>query len=485
MVVKPPGRAVMTFWKAMLPIGYLAIALIYTLRFLGGDPHIPILSAAVVGALVAVLSGYKWVDIQEGIVATIKMSMGAILILMIIGMVIGTWILAGIVPTMIYYGLQLIAPGVFLLATAVICAIVSVATGSSWTTAGTVGIALIGVGEGFGIPLPMVAGAIISGAYFGDKMSPLSDTTNLAPAMAGAKLFDHIRHMVFTTGPSLLIALILYTILGLRYRQTNLDLEGIHLILNGLESQFTLSPWLLLPPLLVIVMVIRRIPAIPGLIGCTLIGALFATIFQRSGLAEIVRAAHYGYVSAGGVEAVDSLLTRGGLDSMMWTVSLILCAMCLAGVLESTGMLNAIAGRIVRLARNNGSLVTATILTSIGTNLVAGDQYLSIVVPGRIFKKIYDDRGLKPKNLSRVLEDAGTLSSPLIPWNTCGAFMYTTLGVYPFAYLPFAFMNLINPLVSIFYGFTGITMEKFSDAELHVRQAEPKEDHTPSADTRV
>lgn len=483
--MKPDGGVSMTFWKAMLPIGYLAIALIYTLRFLGGDPHIPILSAAVVGALVAVLSGYKWVDIQEGIVVTIKMSMGAILILMIIGMVIGTWILAGIVPTMIYYGLQLIAPGIFLVATALICAIVSVATGSSWTTAGTVGIALIGVGEGFGIPLPMVAGAIISGAYFGDKMSPLSDTTNLAPAMAGAKLFDHIRHMVYTTGPSLLIALVLYAILGLRYRQSNLDLEGIRLILDGIESHFTVSVWLLLPPLLVIVMVIRRIPAIPGLIGGTVLGGLFAAVFQGSGLTEIVRAAHYGFVSNSGLESVDSLLTRGGLDSMMWTVSLILCAMCLAGVLESTGMLNAIAGRIVRLARNNGSLVTTTILTSIGTNLVAGDQYLSIVVPGRIFKKIYDDRGLKPKNLSRVLEDGGTLSSPLIPWNTCGAFMYTTLGVYPFAYLPFAFMNLINPLVSIFYGFTGITMEKFSDAELRARQAEHKETTDRSADTRV
>jgi len=456
----------MSFAKSMIPIIYLALALIYTLRFLHGDPHIPILTAAVVAAIVAALSGYHWQEIQDGIVNTIKLSMSAILILMIIGMIIGTWILAGIVPTMIYYGLKLIAPSVFLVATAVICSIVSLATGSSWTTAGTVGIALIGVGEGFGIPLPMVAGAIISGAYFGDKMSPLSDTTNLAPAMAGSKLFDHIRHMFYTTGPSLAIALILYGILGLKYRQTELDLEGIRTILNGITAQFNITPLLLLPPLLVIVIVILRIPAIPGLIGGTALGALFAWIFQGAGLTEIVKAAHYGFVSGSGVEAVDSLLTRGGMDSMMWTVALILCAMSFAGVLEGTGMIREIALKILSIAKSTGSLVTATILTCIGTNIIAGDQYLSIVLPGRIYKKIYDERGLKPKNLSRVLEDGGTLTSSLIPWNSGGAFMWATLGVYPFAYAPFAFLNLINPLVSIFYGYTGITMEKYSDEEL-------------------
>ena len=456
----------MSFAKSMIPIIYLALALIYTLRFLHGGPHIPLVTAAVVAAIVAALSGYHWQEIQDGIVNTIKLSMSAILILMIIGMIIGTWILAGIVPTMIYYGLKLISPSVFLVATAVICSIVSLATGSSWTTAGTVGIALIGVGEGFGIPLPMVAGAIISGAYFGDKMSPLSDTTNLAPAMAGSKLFDHIRHMVYTTGPSLAIALILYGILGLKYRQTEIDLEGIRTILNGITTQFNITPLLLLPPLLVIAMVILRIPAIPGLIGGTALGALFAGIFQGSGLTEIVKAAHYGFVSGSGVEAVDSLLTRGGMDSMMWTVALILCAMSFAGVLEGTGMLKEIALKILPIAKSTGSLVTATILTCIGTNIIAGDQYLSIVLPGRIYKKIYDERGLKPKNLSRVLEDGGTLTSSLIPWNSGGAFMWATLGVYPLAYAPFAFLNLINPLISIFYGYTGITMEKYSDEEL-------------------
>jgi len=456
----------MPFWLALIPVIYLTIALVYVLRLLHGDPHIPLVSAAAVAAIVAILQGYRWEKIRTGMINTIKISMPAILVLMIIGMIIGTWITAGIVPTMIYYGLKIISPRIFLLATAWICSIVSLATGSSWTTAGTVGVALIGIGRGFGIPLPMVAGAIISGAYFGDKMSPLSDTTNLAPAVTGAKLFDHIRHMIYTTGPSLIIALILYTILGFKYGSKGLDMNSIDAILNGLSEQFLISPLLLLPPLLVIAMVVFRVPAIPGLLGGTLLGGIFAGLFQHRSLEEIVQSAHYGFVANTGNAAIDDLLTRGGLDSMMWTVSLILCAMSFAGVLESTGMLKAIAQKIISFAKSTGSLVAATVLTCIGTNMIAGDQYLAIVLPGRMYKKIYDDRGLKPKNLSRILEDSGTLTSSLIPWNSGGAFMFATLGVYPFAYLPFAFLNLLNPLVSIFYGFTGITIEKYSDEEL-------------------
>ncbi|MBN2601104.1 MAG: Na+/H+ antiporter NhaC [Candidatus Marinimicrobia bacterium] len=454
------------FRWAIVPVIFLALVLVYVLRFLHGDPHIPLISAAAVAAIVAVFSGYHWEKIRTGMINTIKISLPAILVLMIIGMIIGTWISAGIVPTMIYYGLKIISPRVFLLATALICSIVSLATGSSWTTAGTVGVALIGIGKGFGIPLPMVAGAIISGSYFGDKMSPLSDTTNLAPAVTGAKLFEHIRHMVYTTGPSLIIALVLYAILGLRYGGEDLDMNAINAILNGLSEQFHISPLLLLPPILVIAMVVFKVPAIPGLLGGTVLGGIFAALFQHRSLTDILQSAHYGFVAATGNEAIDNLLTRGGLDSMMWTVSLILCAMSFAGVLESTGMLKAIALKIISVAKSTGSLVAATVLTCIGTNMIAGDQYLAIVLPGRMFKKIYDDRGLKPKNLSRILEDAGTLTSSLIPWNSGGAFMFATLGVYPFAYLPFAFLNLINPIVSIIYGYTGFTIEKYSKDEL-------------------
>lgn len=452
-----------SFSKAMIPVIFLIVSLFVTLQIFGGDPHIPIIASAVVAAAIGMASGYKWNELEEGILETIKISMQAVLILMVIGMIIGTWILSGVVPTMIYYGLKIISPGIFLVATAVLSAIVSLATGSSWTTVGTVGIALIGIGEGLGVPLPIVAGAIISGGYFGDKMSPLSDSTNLAPAMAGAELFDHIRHMLYTTVPSFTIALILYGILGIKYSGASADIGSIRPILDGLASQFNITPLLLIPPVLVILLVIFKVPALPGLIGGVTIGGVFAIVFQGANLGDVINAAHYGFESTTGIEAVDKLLTRGGLDSMMWTVSLILSAMCFGGVMEKTGMLVAIAKKILSFADDTGSLVLATILTSIATNLVAGDQYLSIVISGRMYKRIYDERGLHPKNLSRALEDSGTLTSPLIPWNTCGAFMYKTLSVHPFAFAPYAFLNILNPLISIFYAYTGLTMEKIDD----------------------
>ncbi len=446
---------------AMIPLLFLIGSLVMTLLVWGGDPHIPIFTSAIVAALTAMIGlNYTWQEIEEGIVETIKMSMGAIIILMIIGMVVGTWILSGIVPTMIYYGLQILSPGIFLIATVIICSIVSIATGSSWTTAATVGIALMGVGVGLNIPAPITAGAIISGAYFGDKMSPLSDTTNLAPAMAGADLFDHIRHMIFTTGPSYIISCVLFGLIGLKYAGGALDTVGINQLLTGLKDGFVISPILLLPPVLVIIIVIMKAPAIPGLFGGAVLGGIFAMIFQHSSMADIIDALHYGYSSDTGFAAIDKLLSRGGLDSMMWTVSLILCAMTFGGVMEKTGMLEAIAEKILTFAKSTGSLVTATIFTAIAMNLIAGDQYLSIVIPGRMYKSAFDRRNLAPRNLSRVLEDSGTLTSPMIPWNTCGAYMITTLGIAPWTYVPFCFLNIINPLISIFYGFTGITMDE-------------------------
>jgi NhaC family Na+:H+ antiporter len=450
-----------TIGYALIPLLFLIGSLFMTLTQYGGDPHIPIFASAIVAAVVAMLGlNYSWKEIEEGIVDTIKMSMGAVLILMIIGMVVGTWILAGIVPTMIYYGLKVLSPGIFLIATLIICSIVSLATGSSWTTAATVGIALMGVGMGLGIPSHIIAGAIISGAYFGDKMSPLSDTTNLAPAMAGADLFDHIRHMLYTTGPSFIISAVLFGIIGMRYAGGELNTVAIDELLAGLQGAFNLSPILLLAPVLVIVIVVLKTPAIPGLFGGAVLGGLFAAMFQGAGMSDIIGAMHYGYASETGIAAIDSLLSRGGMDSMMWTVSLILCAMTFGGVMERTGMLQSIADQMLKLAKNTGSLVVATIFTAVAMNLIAGDQYLSIVIPGRMFKAAYDKRGLAPKNLSRVLEDSGTLTSAMIPWNTCGAYMITTLGIAPWTYIPYTFLNVLNPLVSIFYGFTGITMEK-------------------------
>jgi len=421
---------------------------------------IPLIAATAVASIVAWRHGMKWRAIEESFLHGIMLSLGACLILLVIGILIGTWILGGVVPTMVYYGLKLISPSVFLVATCGICAIVSLASGSSWATAGTVGIAMIGVGSGLGVPLPMVAGAIVSGAYFGDKMSPLSDTTNLAPAVAGSDLFSHVRHMLYTTVPALAIALVLYAVLGMKFAGGELDTRGVEEIMTTLETKFTISAWLLLVPGLVFVLVIKRVPALPALLIGAFAGGVCAMFVQGAPMSGVLLVANDGYAASTGVAAVDELLTRGGLSSMFPTLAIIITAMCFGGVMERSGMLESLAAVILRFAKSTGSLIAATIGTCVGMNIIAPDQYLSIVVPGRMYRDAYRRAGLDPKNLSRALEDAGTLTSPLIPWNTCGAYMTATLGVFSFAYLPYAFLNLICPVISVIYGYTGWTIAK-------------------------
>jgi NhaC family Na+:H+ antiporter len=457
----------------LIPIVFLVTALAVTIKVFELDPHMPLISAAAVAGIVAALHGVRWKQIEAGMVHGINLALGAILILMVVGTLIGTWILGGVVPTMIYYGLKVLSPGIFLVATLIICSIVAIGTGSSWSTAGTVGVALIGVGAAMQIPLPMVAGAIISGAYFGDKMSPLSDTTNLAPAMAGTDVFSHIRHMVYTTAPGYVLSIILYGFIGTRYAGGQLESADIATMLDTLQATFLIHPLLLLPPVLVIVMVVRRVPPLPALLGGTLMGGICAVAAQSSGIADVVAAAHSGYVAATGVPMVDDLLTQGGLMSMMSTVALIVCALSFGGIMESTGMLEVIAGALLRRVKSTGSLIATTVLSAIGMNAIASDQYMAIVIPGRMYKNAFDKRGLHPKNLSRALEDSATLTSPLIPWNTCGAFMWATLGVNPLAYLPYAFVNLTNPVISIIYGYTGFTIEKVSPTDEGGVAAEP------------
>lgn len=458
-------------WEALIPVILTIMLLMYTvLEIFGvmGEVHMPLIFGALISATMAIFVwGYSWKDIEEGILHSISGTMQAILILAIIGMIIGTWILGGIVPILIYYGLQILNPTIFLVASTLLCAVISLATGSSWTTAGTVGIALMGVAAGLGIPAPMAAGAIISGAYFGDKMSPLSDTTNLAPAMAGANLFDHVRHMVYTTGVSLVIALVGFAILSFQFAGATIDTSSINEILELMRANFNLNPLLLLVPVIVIVMVAMKMPAIPGLFIGTLLGGLAAMVFQGASFATVMDVMQNGFAAETGNAVFDDLLSRGGLQGMMWTISLILCALTFGGILEKTKVLEVIAGSILRYAKSTGSLVFATVFTSIFTNILAGDQYLAIVLPGKMYREEYEHRGLAPRNLSRALEDAGTLTSPLIPWNTCGATMSRSLGVPTIEYLPFCFLNLVNPIVSIVYGYMGITMMKVEDDPSH------------------
>jgi NhaC family Na+:H+ antiporter len=455
-----------------MPLGLALIPIVVLIGSLGVvtvgwglTAHLPLVAAASVAGVIAWWRGMTWAALHEGVVGGIGLGLGAILILLAVGALIGSWVIGGIVPTMIWYGLKAFSPGAFLVGTLLVCSVVSLGTGSSWATVGTVGIALMGVGKGLGVPLPMVAGAVVSGAYFGDKMSPLSDTTNLAPGVAGTDLFTHIRHMVYTTGPSYLVAMGLYAFVGWSYAGRDFDPGELKAILASLEDGFTIHPLLLLPPVAVMVMVSRRTPPLPSILAGALMGMVCAVAAQGRSMAPVVEATYAGYVSETGMKAVDELLTRGGVAGMMETVALILCALGFGGILERAGMLETLTGALLRRVRSTGGLVLATELTCIGSNTLAPDQYLSIVVPGRMYREAFAARGLHPKNLSRCLEDAGTLSSPLVPWNSCGAFVGAALGVSAAAYFPFAFFNLINPLVSVIYGYAGLTMERLPGAK--------------------
>ncbi len=448
---------------ALAPIFFLLGALYLTVIRFQQSPHVALVFTSGVVAALSRARGVSWERTLSSMTASIASTLPAVLLLMAVGMLIGTWLQAGIVPALIVYGFSIVNPAYFLFTACLVAAIVSLATGSSWSTAGTVGLAMMGLGEGMGVPAPMTAGAIISGAYFGDKMSPLSDTTNLAPAVAGTDLFTHVRHMVYTTGPSLLVALLAYFLIGI-FSSWSQATSASQDIVRAIRMNFHISPLLLLPPVVVVALVATRRPALPSIVFGVLLGMLFSVWLQDASWQSVLATAKKGFSLQSGNAALDDLLSRGGLDNMMDTVALILCAVSFGGAMEAAGFLDTITRAILRLVHGTGSLVLVTVLTSIGMNVVAGDQYIAIVLPGRMYKKTYEAMGLAPQNLSRALEDSGTLTSPLVPWNTCGAFMTATLGISPLAYLPWAFLNWFNPLVSIFYGFTGLTMRRLEPA---------------------
>ncbi|WP_240375900.1 Na+/H+ antiporter NhaC [Bacillus piscicola] len=449
---------------ALIPIVFMVVALFVGIAKYGADPHIPLFLSGVVAAIVALSLGYSWKTLESGMIKGISLALQAVVILVIIGMIIGTWLAGGIVPTMIYYGLTILSPTYFLFAACVIACIVAIAAGNAWTAAGTIGIALMGVGEGLGVNTAMVAGAVISGVYFGDKISPLSETTNLAPGVAGAELFEHIKHMMFTTIPALVISLILYLILGFVSSGDGSNLGQVASLQNNLTELFTITPWLLIVPAIVIIMMISKVPAIPALSIGALLGAICAVLVQGVPVGETISAMYYGYAAETGVEILDNLLNNGGIEAMMFTVSLIIIAMSFGGILETAGFFTTIVENLMKLAKSTGRLISTTVATSITANVVGCEQYLSIIIPARMYAEEYKKRGLKMKNLSRTVEDAGTMTSPLVPWNTCGAFMYATLGVSAFSYAPFAFLCILSPIIAIIYGFTGFSIE-FEDSK--------------------
>lgn len=444
-----------------------------------GPNQMALLFAAAVGGLLSLPLKYTFDEILDGIVKSISSALGAILILLLIGSLAGTWLISGVVPAMIYYGLDVLNPTIFLVAACVVSAIVSVATGSSWSTSATIGIALMGIGQALGISGGVVAGAVISGAYFGDKMSPLSDTTNLAPAMAGTDLFTHIKYMAKTTVPSIIITLIIFLIWGFTIEGDS-NMGNVTVVQDAIESKFKINGWLFIVPATVIFLIVKKMPALPALLIGTLMGGLFAILFQQNILMELTNTTQLGlregYQSiltamftevniTTGDGMVDELLSSGGMEGMLPTVWLILCAMVFGGVLEKNGMLKRIASSIIKLAHSTGSLVAATAGTCITFNLTASDQYIAIVVPGRMFRNEYRERGLAPENLSRTLEDSGTVTSVLIPWNTCGAYQSSVLGVPTVDYIPYCFFNIISPFMTIFFAYADIQIKRLPKPE--------------------
>ncbi|MDI4650836.1 MULTISPECIES: Na+/H+ antiporter NhaC [Pseudoalteromonas] len=474
-----------SFLDALIPITVLVCLLGAAVYLFGdnsssGPNQIALLFATFTAALIGLKNGYTWKKLEQAMIEGITLSLGAIIILLMVGALIGTWLLSGTVPTLIYYGLQIINPSWFYAASCLICGIVAMSIGSSWTTAATIGVALLGVATGLGLEQVVTAGAVISGAYFGDKLSPLSETTNLAPAVAGADLFEHIHHMLWTTVPSFIIALIIFIFMGFN-AGGSAEAGRIDEIVNLLEQNFNIGFEMLVPLVVLLFLAIRKMPAFPAISIGAVLGAIWAMLFQSDlintqidasqgqaiGYFKLVWTTFFdGFSIDTGDEKMDSLLSGGGMAGMLTTTWLIMTALMFGAIMEKTGLLDMFVKSILKIAKSTGSLITATIATCIGTNAVAADQYIAIVVPGRMFKDEYEKRGLKPVNLSRTLEDGGTITSPLIPWNTCGAYMQSVLLINPFDYAMYAFFNLINPFLAVVYAYFGIKILRITPKHL-------------------
>lgn len=479
-----------TMLQSLLPIAVLILFLTLNVKFfrddtLAGANQMALILASAVAGVISVSLGHKWLATRAKVVKGIGTAMPAILILFLIGSLAGTWMVSGVVPMLIYYGLEILHPKIFLFASVVICSIVSVSTGSSWSTVATIGVALLGIGKALGFNEAMIAGAIISGAYFGDKMSPLSDTTNLAPAVAGTDLFTHVRYMVYTTVPSLVITMVIFLIIGF-----TIDLQGVttsaDAVQAAIKEKFNVTPVLLLVPAMLIYIIAKKIPPLPSLLAGTLLAALLAVIYQPHILKEVaatggsftkqayiaIMKTMFGTVSVTtDNQAVNELLMTRGMAGMLNTVWLIICAMVFGGIMEACGMVKTITGKLMKFVHNAGTLVGSTVATCLFFNVTASDQYLSIVIPGRMYAKKFRDMGFKPELLSRTLEDSGTVTSVLVPWNTCGATQSSVLGVSTWVYAPYCFFNILSPFMSIFMASVGYKIRRYTPEE-HARVLE-------------
>ena len=463
---------------AMLPIVALVLLLslnvsVYGDDALGGSNQFILLLGGAVAAMVGFGQKISYKQMLQQVAENLKSVTGAILILLFVGALAGTWLVSGIIPAMIYYGLQILNPTFFLAACIIICALISVATGSSWTTSATVGIALIGIGKAMGLPVGMIAGAVISGAYFGDKMSPLSDTTNLAPAMAGGELFSHIRYMTITTVPTILVTLLVFLIIG--FTQETTAVAQTEPLLLAIKERFSINPILFIVPVFVVVLIARKTPPLVALLIGTLLGAVFALLFQRPLLAELAGEAQLD-MTAGYKVLMDTitvstvvettnpmlndLFQSGGMAGMLGTIWLIICAMVFGGIMDAIGALKSISTALLSWAESTFQLFASTVVSCLAINVTASDQYLSLVVPGKMFEQAYKDRNLAPENLSRTLEDSGTVTSVLVPWNTCGAYQSGVLGVSVADYFIYAIFNWLSPFTTLLFAAIGYKIKQ-------------------------
>ncbi len=443
---------------AVLPIIAMALLLgvgygVYQIR-----PQVLLIAAAFLTGCLGVILRFRWEDMQKGIVESINKAMPAILIMLCVGVLIGSWMASGTIPMIIYYGLKLISPQFFLVTACLVCSITALAAGTSWGTIGTVGVAFIGIAMGLGIPLGLAAGAIVAGAYFGDKMSPFSDIPNLAAVTAGANLFDHIKHMIWSAVPGWLLSLVVYFFLGLRYRTGTISSETMTVILDTIRKNFRFHIVLLLPLVIVFYLAFTKRPTIPGMLVSSLTAAVLAIIFQKESIVRIAQALNSGYPAATGVEAVDRLLSRGGLMSMMETQLVAFTAFSFGGIMQKTGMLAVILDRIMTVARRVGSLIAVTIGSCVVTAFVTGSSYLSVIIPGELFGPIFKKKNLAAKNLSRIIDECGGIIVPLIPWSMAGVYITGALGVPVLNYVPWAIGNWAAIFILATFGYTGFSM---------------------------
>lgn len=464
----------LNIWEALTPVLILMGLLAYNIFFQDGEwlgeysNQFILLMGGAIAAIVGVLNNAKANEVVAEVWENLKSVFVPILILFMVGALAGSWLISGIIPAMVYYGLEVLSPSIFLPASVIIAAIISIATGSSWTTSATVGIALVGIGTALGLDSGIIAGAVISGAYFGDKMSPLSDTTNLAPAMAGTDLFTHIKYMLFTTGPTILITLTIFAIIGFTGEtHGSADVSGL---LGVIDDTFNITPWLFAVPALVIVLILLKTKPLISLGVGVLAAAIFAYVFQPeilnilsdSEFSAITNAIWSDTAITTSNETLNELFSSGGMMGMVWTILLIISAMIFGGIMDGIGALARITRALLSLADSVFGLFASTVFSCIGLNTVASDQYLAIVIPGKMFKKAYEDKGLAPENLSRTLEDSGTVTSVLIPWNTCGAYQSSVLGVSTGEYFIYAIFNWLSPIMTLTFAALGIKIRRIA-----------------------